>query len=588
MPSSSIRSDGDSRWRWLVVFASAAAAAVTFAPTLWFGFVWDDFRVVEESVPALTDVWTVFFPPHAAGDFRHYYRPVSYGLYWVAWHLGAGAPPPFHLLAVVLHALCAGLVGWLAFSVLVGARRRFAGALLAGVLFATHPIHVEAVAWIGSMTEATACVWLLASLCVYDAARRRGSLWLGGVAALLAFTAMLSKESALIVPFLALGLEWRPPAASAPRARRHGGAVAVRVLGMCAVLGIYIGLRRLALGGWLRAPISAAVQPASWHVAVEAVLYYVRALVAPLRSCHFIPSLPPASGWDLMAFATVLLAGGGVIVVAARRAPAVAYAVLWIGVTLLPLLALAVYPVSTAPVADRYAYLPSVGLAVLVGAGLALPGPWRAARTAAAVALVLVAAAVSWQRLPPFADDAAFWSATAACAPWHCLPATRLADEALQRGQSVEAERQYRRALTLECADDERGLALAHLGIALAQQGRCAAADEPLAAAARLTPQYAVVPYMLARCDVVRANQQIATGDDAAAREVLNRARTRLQQALALKPADPEFHYLYGQVAFNLADDATAREQLTIALRDDPNNPQAEQARALLARLAPP
>ncbi len=225
------------RFAWLAV---AAVAVACYAPSLGYGLVYDD-RIVAES-PLLArpfDFLAVlrggFYPP----ELRTIpvYRPLSQWSFLLNWRanevlLGAGDSGfGFHLPNVLLHAAaCVLLLAWLR-----SLRLRAPIPFLASLLFAVHPIHVEAVANVFGRSEPMTLLFGLAFLL----AHRRGRPI---VAAFLYLLSMWSKESG--VPFLGVallsdllypveggGLRWRSFAS-------YGG-----------VLALWIALRAIAIRG---------------------------------------------------------------------------------------------------------------------------------------------------------------------------------------------------------------------------------------------------------------------------------------------------------------------------------------------------
>jgi len=559
----------------LAVAASALVAAAVFAPTVGFDFIWDDFRTQRDALPALTHLGSLFLPPRDVSDFGLYYRPLTYGLYWILWAGGAG-PGPYHLVAVLLHAGCAGLVAWLALRLSSGSGRA-AAALAAGLLFATHPVHVESVAWVGAMGEILGAACLLVALLAYDAARRGGGARPYVAALVFTLLALLSKETLLPAPLLVAALELGPSTAE----RRRRDAALARVAGLMLPLAAYLVLRRLALGAWILAGSAAETEVRPLSSIAAALLYYVRILLAPSAPCFFVDRLPPL-GWTGVAGLLAILAAGALALSDWRRRFLLAYGVTWSLVALAPALAVAARAVAATPVAERYDYVPSIGLALAV-AGIVAADRTRWSRLAVA-AIVAVGAWTSVARLAPFAKDEAFWIAAEPCAPENCLPALKVADARLAAGDLAGALERYGRLLGLQCSDDQRGMALAHRGVAFYRRGELAEAEAALRPAATLTPWYSVPPYMLARIAVARAEASARRGDAGAQGRELEAAAVEIERALALRPADPEYLYVGGQLAFFRGDAELARSRLREALRLAPGHESAATARRILGQ----
>ncbi len=189
-----------------VVFTLACAV---FGPTARYSFLnWDDTVYVLDNpwIRALTwsNVRWIFAHPY----FQNYLplHILSYMVDHALWGLEAGG---YHLSSVLLHGanslLCLAVVRRMSGSTTV--------ALVAALLFAVHPCHVEAVAWISSRKEVLSTTFMLLSLFFYLRARARRTHRPVPYAASVAFflMAMLSKVSVVVLPAFLLLLDVAPP-----------------------------------------------------------------------------------------------------------------------------------------------------------------------------------------------------------------------------------------------------------------------------------------------------------------------------------------------------------------------------------------
>ncbi|MGB7160425.1 MAG: hypothetical protein WBD40_20325, partial [Tepidisphaeraceae bacterium] len=138
----------DSNWR--PALASAALAIALFAITLGGTYIYDDLYIIGLD-PRIKDpsLWGQFWTKdYFNGGADNLYRPLVSMSYAVQWQLHGDRPWAFHLVNVLLHALASAGVAELA--------RRLGGlrvGYVAGLLFAAHPVHVEAVANIVGRAE---------------------------------------------------------------------------------------------------------------------------------------------------------------------------------------------------------------------------------------------------------------------------------------------------------------------------------------------------------------------------------------------------------------------------------------------------
>ena len=139
----------------------ALVAFAVFTNTLSHQFVYDDNSVIVENprVHQLTNWREIVTSPWWP---RGLYRPVTSLTLAANWTLDPGEPSGFHLVNVLLHAIAAALVA------VLGARLMgMPGGLAAGLLFAVHPVHVEAVANVVGRAEVLATVFALVAALAY-------------------------------------------------------------------------------------------------------------------------------------------------------------------------------------------------------------------------------------------------------------------------------------------------------------------------------------------------------------------------------------------------------------------------------------
>lgn len=339
--------------------AVGLCALVVYLGALWNRFALDDVIVIgqEPLVHSLSGLWRAFGHPYLRGAM---YRPLTIASYTLDWPLQSFAW--FHAVNLLWHAAASVLVAMLA--------RRWidtTGALVAGLVFAVHPVHVEAVANLVGRDELMAACFAL--LAVY-AGLVRGSVGWSAVALGLG---LLCKENAAVVPGLivwgwVLGL-------ARPGRRRMLAFVA-----SWAVLAVAYGLVR-----WLvlhstedpfLAPVFAGLPALDVRLtALSALTDVARLLVFPLRlRADYGPLERTAvtSLADQRLILALLCLGLWALLLglAWRRGRRVeAFGLGWIAIAFSPVANL-LFPTGIL-VAERTLYLPSAGLALAAGAWLA-------------------------------------------------------------------------------------------------------------------------------------------------------------------------------------------------------------------------
>ncbi len=372
--------------------------AVAHAGALRAGFVWDDTPLLLRN-RLLGDPSAL--GPLLAGDLwagapvedgrSGYYRPLLLLDYRVDVAIFGFSAPWMHLRGLLWHLLAVAAAWRLARGLLSPWP-----AAVAALIFGLHPVQAEAVTWIAARNDPMAAAiggWALVAAAQAGPRSR-------AAAALLSGMALLSKESALLLPALHLALVWA----------RGGGARAAVPGGVALGIGLLPPLvLRLSLG----VDGAGLPAPAGWALLADAA----PALVGLAAGLLAAP-LPGAAGWALeyvdrapawrLALGVVVL--GGAVVALVRARPGLRWgALLWIAAAgAPPVLAVA----DKGLFGERYLYLALIGVGWLVGAQLSA----RAARPAA-VALAALGALGLHLRAPDWADDDALWAASRAAVP---------------------------------------------------------------------------------------------------------------------------------------------------------------------------
>ncbi len=183
-------------------FASALLAVLLYAVTLGGTYVYDDLAVVRDDQRLHTPVqWhRIWSTDYFDGGVDNLYRPIITSSYALEWSLHGDRPWIFHAINILLHAMVAGAVAEFTRRMLASAAIAQSAGLIAGLLFAAHPVHVEAVANIVGRAE------LLCTFCIFLAMifLIRRPLTLSRIFAVLTvgLLAMLSKEQGMLQPML--------------------------------------------------------------------------------------------------------------------------------------------------------------------------------------------------------------------------------------------------------------------------------------------------------------------------------------------------------------------------------------------------
>ncbi len=410
----------------------ALAAALLYAPTVRFGFVWDDeyFVVNNPAIRSWNQVGRYFtdVTAYAGGVWAPMFRPLRNISYLVDFTIAGMSPAWFHAHNVLLHALNAALVWWLLAAICAlprvsGSWKRVSPGFIrmsctvAALAWAVHPVQTEAVAWIKSRDELLFSAFYLAGIWAAACSLRGGPghPLLLPAAGLAAVGALLSKEMAITFPLVVCGVVM----AGGNARRGH-----IRLIVACAATAVaYVVVRHVVIGKTEQTGYLAGTFAREMLTSVCASAHYVRLTVlgGPLLADYDSFRVPGSIADPRVLLSALVVASTLAAAFAARkRVPLAAAGIAWFWVTLLPVMN--IIP-TMQHLAERFLYLPLFGAALAaVGVALAVPdflcdrvrlrrwtgeGARRIARNAAILVTVwvILLAVASAIRLPAWRDN---------------------------------------------------------------------------------------------------------------------------------------------------------------------------------------
>jgi len=396
---------------YLYPFLILVVVVASYHGALHGGFVFDDFPQIVDNpdiaswreLPHLftVGVW------HTEGDPGTLYRPAAF-VTWLIEHSLVGLHPLlYHLDNIVLHFICSLLVFFIVRELLSDER----AGILTALLFAAHPVHTEAVAWIACRME------LMYSLCVLLAfwifIRKPGSCWYTAVSVALFAVGLLSKETAMALPLiLAVYMILYERGTDKPRL---GYRLVARLLPYVLVSAAYLVARFLVIGVRSKPMLFTDNSIHGRFLIMARALYeYVRLSFLPFSlSEEYL--YRPTSIVDPRVIAAIALVTIGVPVayLMARRSKSAVFFFAWFLLFLLPVSN--VIP-SGYVMTERALYLPSLSACVLIGyavssAGFSAYFKWprfRYAGVAVFLAVLLMFTALSAERVKFWRDQKTF------------------------------------------------------------------------------------------------------------------------------------------------------------------------------------
>jgi protein O-mannosyl-transferase len=497
-------------------------------------------------------------------------------------------PRGHHLTNVGLHAVSAVLLLVLLFRITGGVWQSF----FVAALFALHPLHVESVAWVAERKDVLSALFWMLSLLFYAAyAARRGTDSRGEgrgtgsceasplgpyLGSLLCFMlGLMSKPMLVTLPLVMLLVDLWPLGRLRLDAREPGEAgwpgramLLIREkipFFVCSLGSGIVTIYAQHTGGATRSLVAV---PFLLRVenALTAYLSYLGKIFWPrdLAILYPYPSAIPL--WQAAAALLLLGAVSAAALRYARRYPFLATGWFWYLVTLLPVIG--ILQVGDQSMADRYSYLPSIGISIMIAWGVPeLVAGWKQGRVLLALAAcgVLVAlTALTWHQLGYWRDGITLYRHTLQVTSANPIITYNLGVAHAELGDLDAAMESYREVLRMQPAEVK---ALNNLGMAFAARGDWGGAIRTYREGLRSNPGNAPLHFNLG---IALA----ATGD-------LEGALGQYREAVRISPEDLGPHNNMGIILARRGDLAAALGEFRQAVRI---NPEDFESRSNLGR----
>jgi protein O-mannosyl-transferase len=570
-----------------ICFALAIGTILLYLPVIHNGFtnLDDGFYIPENSHVASGLHWR-----NIVWSFTHFYAGYWIPLTWISHMLDCQLfglnPGAHHMVNVLIHAANTVLL-FVFLNRLTGAQWRSA---FVAALFAWHPLHVESVAWACERKDVLcAFFWMLTLLCYARYARAKGessssssssSLLFYWLALFFFACGLMSKPMVVTLPFVLLLLDFWP-------------FQRFNVLTFQRLLVEKIPFFALSLAASLAtchaAPTTAT--PLSFRLAnsLSGYLTYISKTFAPvnLAVLYPLPAHAPVAG--AIAGAVVLLLVSLAFILMARQRPYLLVGWLWFLGTLVPVIG--IVQAGYQSIADRFTYLPGIGLFIVITWGFAdlLRSPRaKPLLAAAAIASLIACAVLTSIQIQYWRSSITLFRHTLAVTKDNFVACSCLGQALDVSGDDADALAYCKEAVRL---NPEYPSAQLYLGMVLSNEGDATNALVHLNKAVQLAPddlhfRYNLGKFLLehgqADAAITQFNATLnhdpdfAEAHNALGKAFLNKgdlqhAADELSQAVALEPNNANFHYDLGTVLLKGSQPAQALAQFTEAVRLQPD-----------------
>ncbi|MCG6552072.1 MAG: tetratricopeptide repeat protein [Candidatus Magnetominusculus sp. LBB02] len=391
----------------LICLLLAALSCLVYLPVLNNGFVsYDDGVEVLENYHVMEGLtWKGI-----AWAFTHTYDSNWIPLTWASYMLdvelygtnAAGA----HMTSVIIHTFSVVML----FLFLYFTTRNTLSSAFVAAVFAVHPLNVESVAWVSDRKNVLSTFFWIAALCAYAAYARRNTLGRPlrayyAAALVLLILGLMSKSMLVTFPFTLLLLDYWPLRRLTSRADVKRLVVEKLPFFFFAALFIFITLyaQRDSIAGFEQLPLKTRILSA-----LTSYVSYIGKMAAPTDLAVFYPYRPIKSLWPAAASALLLISITTAAFVMRKNRPYLIVGWFWYMGTMAPVIQ--IVQVGLAPMADRYAYVPLIGIFTMCSWGLwdVLERGCRRSNTlfiSTAILITAIFSAFTWRQVGYWRDS---------------------------------------------------------------------------------------------------------------------------------------------------------------------------------------
>jgi tetratricopeptide (TPR) repeat protein len=493
---------------------------------------------------------------------KSYWHPLSWLSHMLDVELFGMDPGRHHLVNVFFHILNTLFL----FIVLKRMTGDFWRSALVATLFAVHPINVESVAWVAERKTVLSTFFGVLTLLSYVFYTEKSSLTRYLVVIFFFILGLLAKPMLVTLPFVLLLLDFWPMGRiglqhPGPERRNHAVGLLLEKIPLLLLSGLCIYLASASVQGAGNVITLDAV-PLKLRVANALLSYvgYIKKIIWPQNLAVYYPYPATLPLWQILS-ATVFLVGVSIFVIRLiKKHPSWTVGWFWYLGTLVPvagLMQVGLWPA----MADRWAYVPLIGLLLMIVWGLPdfqnFKGQRKNGMVFGLVAFCLLFSITTYIQVGKWANSITLFNHTVYVTDDNAVAHNNLANALADKGRFNDAAKHISAALRIKPNDAG---AYNNLGNILMNQGNYEEAIPYFYKAFQINPRYADAHYNLAIA--LKAQGKINDG--------INQYRVALR-------LDPDNVKVLNNLANTLIEKGRVREALRhyqVALNIDPNDPE--------------
>jgi len=433
------------------IFLILIITFIAFYPSLRNDFTnWDDNMYVTHN-ELIRDLSWQNIQKIFTSFYYTLYLPLTMLSYTLEYHFFGLAPSAYHITNLIIHLLNCLLVFWLIFLI----TGRNPTAFITGILFAIHPLHVESVAWVSERKDVLSTFFFLGTLIFYIYYIKKENLKFYYVSIFIYILSLMSKPMGITLPFVLFLLDYildkKINRQSFPK------KIPFLILAVIFLLLNFIALSsdRIIENKGIFSFLT------SLCIACHGFLFYTWKLLLPLKQSSLYPypeggKLPP-----LFFISPFIVCAISLLIIFSRKyTKKILFAGLFFLITILPVSQ--IIPVPPGIAADRYTYIPSIGLFYLAGEGFYLLYYKKLKSTVLKVILsiilitiITILSVLTWHRCHVWKNSITLWTDVSRNYPYLLLPYFKLGHAYGLQGDYELAIEFYNKVVENEPEDEE-------------------------------------------------------------------------------------------------------------------------------------
>ena len=398
-----IKEDKILSWKILLL---AAAVFVSYFPVMNFEFVnWDDNIYIMNNNMITAFNWAnlkMIFSSYFVGN----YHPFTLLSFAFDFHFFKLSAPGYHVHNLILHLVNAMLVYSFFFHLL---KKNSTAAVVIALLFALHPMHVESVAWVSERKDLLYTAWFFMSLITYLFYLQKGKKIFYLLSLLFFLFSCLSKAQAVTLPIVLILTDYFS-------GRRFGWKTAVEKIPFF-LLSITFGIVAIfaqKASNYIN-PLGIPIFQSLFYAPYSLCVYLLKFVVPAWQTALYEYPVTQDGGVPLYIYLSPLILPILIIAIwkSRKNGRYISFGLLFFLATIFPVLQF--LPVGRAVVAERYTYIPYIGLGLIVVTAFLefrqkLSLKKKNIANTVGIALMVFMAVTTWNRTLAWKDSISLWT----------------------------------------------------------------------------------------------------------------------------------------------------------------------------------